>query len=69
MNHPFICHACHAIVRSTWDQFEERLEFRRKADDGRYRVVLVARLCRTCTDERVAELRPAGPPVEQGTLL
>jgi hypothetical protein len=49
---------------------ERRHEFRRKSDDGRWRVVLDGRRCNACTDTEVAKYRPdPEPPGEQGGLF
>lgn len=57
---PFVCHACEEIIRSPYDQFERRIEFRALRNQARYRVLLTGRLCRQCVDTEVDKHRP--PP-------
>jgi DNA-directed RNA polymerase subunit N (RpoN/RPB10) len=64
----FVCASCLKVVRSLYDRFEERTEYRRVSDHGRHKVILNRHLCRKCVDTIVEELRPSGPSFTQGTL-
>jgi hypothetical protein len=46
----FICSKCGVRISESKNQMEKRIEYRRLSDMGRYRVVKVADLCKTCTD-------------------
>lgn len=51
---PFICDLCKAPVQSPFDQFEERLEYRRADGSSRPHVITLRRLCRKHMEEAAA---------------
>lgn len=54
----FVCARCKEVIRNLYDRFEERTEYRRVSDQGRYAVLLKRHLCRTCVDAEIAIVRP-----------
>lgn len=65
----FICEGEGCTDRLVTDpakRYEQRIEFRKVTDQSRYKVILVAHLCKDCVDRLVAVQRPTA---QSGSLF
>lgn len=62
------CDGCLELT-DRYDQFEERIEWRRVHDQARYKTSIQRHLCKGCTDRAVRNARPVIDVPVQGELL
>jgi len=63
----FVCVTCREPVTIPSDRMEKRIEYRRVSDQGRYKVRIIATMCRACVDAEADQ--DGGPTVETKGLF
>jgi len=54
-------HTGDRLVGSRFDLYERRIEFRRRTDQGRERVIATGDVCRACMNAETKDRRGSGP--------